>query len=654
MTKKRGLESYIISRKERISFSEIIPDPENIRDKYSRESLLVLADSIARNGQLQPVLIECVKGEYHLVSGHRRYWASRLAKESGWMKEDYMLAKVVGKLPDSLRLRVQCAENECKEPVPKDDLANIFWTRYKISLIDQLGEVEGEEIEAIYSANDFSEIPKELRENLSISTYARNIGFPARTVQKAISYQRLNKDIQKQVANPKNNLGYSAAYVLSRIKDKNDQKIILRNVRRDNIPTKYHINEAVKKYFEEKEREEETGSIMKIEGQSNARIGSLKELSVYLGQAERLVRVLKGVDSLVGNVGNLELKVDGDRTTPKRIVNGFCKPFNDIHKDLLKDDHYGVCWNFIPKRSRLEDFIANYHKKISNSKKIKAMDLVKSKVVSINEIIPNPRNPRGKTKTFNKESLEDLADSIKEDGLIHDVLVMEGEKYVTIEGHRRIAAMKLLAEKGKKLKVGILVIPFLSEEQQISLMCDTDLFEQISLDARSRSIVRQYVLEKKEEEDLEIKDFIKAHRKWSPKVIRDSIAYDSLPEAVKKLQSQGIITYGAAIEISKIEDPRAQRDFAVSAAILEQSKYDLKKMVEGNNQKMLFKKEIMDEMRRQAELRVLATELSNNLEGVQQRMEKIMKSDSLLPKFKSDDYLFHRFQSLMRTLQKFG
>ncbi len=651
--KKRGLESYIISRKERVPLAEILIDPENVRDKYSRESLLVLGDSIARNGQLQPVLIECVKGGYHLVSGHRRYWASRLAKESGWMKRDYMLAKVVSKLPDSLRLRVQCAENECKEPVPKDNLANIFWARYKISLVDQLEKVEGDEIEAIYSANDFLEIPKELRENLSISTYARNIGFPARTVQKAISYQRLNKDIQKQVANPKNNLGYSAAYVLSRIEDKNDQETILRNVRRDNIPTRYHINEAVKKYFEEKRREEETGSIMEIEGQSNARVGSLKELSVYLGQAERLVRVLKGVDSLVGNVGNLELKVDGDKTTPKRIVNGFYRPFNDIHKDLLKDNHYGACWNFVPKRSCLEDFIANYHKKSSNSKKIKAMDLVESKVVSINEVIPNPRNPRGETKTFNKESLEDLADSIKEDGLIHDVLVMKGKKYVTIEGHRRIAAMKLLAEKGEKLKVGILIIPLLSEEQQISLMCDTDLFEQVSLDARSRSIARQYVLEKKEKEDLEIKDFIKDHRKWSPKFIRDSIAYDSLPEAVKKLQSQGIITYGAAIEISKIEGSKAQRDFAVSAAILEQSEYDLKKIAEGDNQKMLFKKEFMDEMRRQAELRVLATELSNNLEGVQQRMEKIMKSERLLPKFKSDDYLFHRFQSLMRTLQKF-
>lgn len=62
--------------------------------------------------------------------------------------------------------------------------------------------------------------------------------------------------------------------------------------------------------------------------------------------------------------------------------------------------------------------------------------------IAISEIIPNPHQPR---KQFKNESLNELADSIKEYGLLQPVLVyQDGDHYVLIAGERRLRASKLL------------------------------------------------------------------------------------------------------------------------------------------------------------------------------------------------------------------
>jgi len=66
--------------------------------------------------------------------------------------------------------------------------------------------------------------------------------------------------------------------------------------------------------------------------------------------------------------------------------------------------------------------------------------------ISIKEIEPNPYQPR---KTFNDESLQELADSIKEDGFIQPIVVVENDTdgYVLIAGERRLRASKLAKQK---------------------------------------------------------------------------------------------------------------------------------------------------------------------------------------------------------------
>lgn len=61
--------------------------------------------------------------------------------------------------------------------------------------------------------------------------------------------------------------------------------------------------------------------------------------------------------------------------------------------------------------------------------------------ININEIYPNPNQPR---KTFDQESLDELAESIKVHGLIQPIIVNKMEDgYLIIAGERRYRACKL-------------------------------------------------------------------------------------------------------------------------------------------------------------------------------------------------------------------
>jgi ParB family chromosome partitioning protein len=61
--------------------------------------------------------------------------------------------------------------------------------------------------------------------------------------------------------------------------------------------------------------------------------------------------------------------------------------------------------------------------------------------LKISEVYPNPEQPR---KTFKDSSLEELANSIKENGLIQPIIVVKRSGYMIVSGERRFRACKLL------------------------------------------------------------------------------------------------------------------------------------------------------------------------------------------------------------------
>ena len=93
MTKKsglgRGIENFIgdeFTEKEsgdvqRIRLSLIEPKADQPRQNFDGEALATLADSIAQNGVLQPILVRPSKqpGFYQIIAGERRWRASKMA-----------------------------------------------------------------------------------------------------------------------------------------------------------------------------------------------------------------------------------------------------------------------------------------------------------------------------------------------------------------------------------------------------------------------------------------------------------------------------------------------------------------------------------------------------------------------------------------------
>lgn len=76
---------------------------------------------------------------------------------------------------------------------------------------------------------------------------------------------------------------------------------------------------------------------------------------------------------------------------------------------------------------------------------IKEKSALKIKYIPISLIESNPYQPR---RTFDENEISQLAESIKENGLISPVSVRKcGERYQLIAGERRLLAFKLLCEK---------------------------------------------------------------------------------------------------------------------------------------------------------------------------------------------------------------
>ncbi|WP_249619132.1 ParB/RepB/Spo0J family partition protein [Campylobacter jejuni] len=72
-------------------------------------------------------------------------------------------------------------------------------------------------------------------------------------------------------------------------------------------------------------------------------------------------------------------------------------------------------------------------------------DKNQSTMIEIDQISPNPFQPR---KNFGQEALDELANSIKEFGLIQPIIVFKkNNKFILIAGERRLRAVKALGKK---------------------------------------------------------------------------------------------------------------------------------------------------------------------------------------------------------------
>ncbi len=162
--------------------------------------------------------------------------------------------------------------------------------------------------------------------------------------------------------------------------------------------------------------------------------------------------------------------------------------------------------------------------------------------INIDEIRPNPYQPR---ITFNEESLQELASSIKENGVFQPIIVKKSIKgYELIAGERRLRASKIAGKK---------TIPAIIRQLSDEKMAEIALLE--NLQREDLNVIEEAQAYKKLIEKLGITQEELAKRvSKSRSHITNIIGILRLPEEVRQMVINKSLSMGHARALSKLKD----------------------------------------------------------------------------------------------------
>ena len=187
--------------------------------------------------------------------------------------------------------------------------------------------------------------------------------------------------------------------------------------------------------------------------------------------------------------------------------------------------------------------------------------------VPVNAISPNPKQPRTR---FDDESMEALAASIREVGILQPVVVRKSERgYELIAGERRVRAAKL---------AGLATIPVVVRDTDDSDTLREALIENIhrqdlgpvELAEAFRQLLEELGL--KQEELAERVGVSRSH-------IANTIRLLALPLEVQQLLTDGKIQAGHARALLSLGDGEAQRSLALRIAAQDLSVREVEEQV---------------------------------------------------------------------------
>lgn len=182
----------------------------------------------------------------------------------------------------------------------------------------------------------------------------------------------------------------------------------------------------------------------------------------------------------------------------------------------------------------------------SDNIEVKAKPMEKMAEIELSEIIPNPTQPRTE---FDEEALEELADSIRQLGLIQPITVKrEGEKYIIISGERRWRA---------SAKAGLESIPAYIREVDDTTLHAMALVENIQredLNAIEISLGMQRLVE-----ECGLTQEALAERLGKKRsTVANYLRLLNLPDEVQFAIKGGLISMGHAKAIASVESKAKQ------------------------------------------------------------------------------------------------
>ncbi len=196
----------------------------------------------------------------------------------------------------------------------------------------------------------------------------------------------------------------------------------------------------------------------------------------------------------------------------------------------------------------------------------------------LKKIKPNPYQPR---YVFNETELKELAESIKEHGVIQPIIVKEmNDAYVIIAGERRYRASKM---------AGLKTIPAIVRQYEKSKMIELALIENLQREDLSPIEEAKAYNQIMRELDMSQKDVALKVGK-SRSYVTNMLGLLNLPQEVQNLVDSNKLSMGHARALSKLMDKTKMAELADTIIEKNLSVRECEKLVSGEDKKAPQKK----------------------------------------------------------------
>lgn len=271
-----------------------------------------------------------------------------------------------------------------------------------------------------------------------------------------------------------------------------------------------------------------------------------------------------------------------------------------------------------------------------NSGKVETKTVVKEvDTIDINKIEPNHSQPR---KSFNEDALQELADSIKQHGMIEPLIVQQGEKgfYKIIAGERRWRAAKI---------AGIKDIPVVVKDYTNQEIMEIALIENIQredLNPIEEAEAFQRLIEEYHLKQDEVAEKVSKSRV----AITNALRLLKLNEKVREMVIEDKIKSGHARALLAIEDLELQYNTAIKVFDEKLSVRETEKLVKRILKGDIEKKEKMTPVDEQLE--VVFAEYAEKLKSIMGTKVNINRNkDGKKGKIEIEYYSSEEFERIM-------
>lgn len=283
----------------------------------------------------------------------------------------------------------------------------------------------------------------------------------------------------------------------------------------------------------------------------------------------------------------------------------------------------------MPKKTGLGKGLDALFGPVPEEEKQKENDVLKN--LKITEVEPNRNQPR---KNFNQEALEELAESIKEYGLIQPIIVTEKDGYYSIiAGERRWRACKL---------AGLEEIPVIVREDDEKKNNEIALIENIQREDLNpfekalgiKNLMNTY--------DLTQEEVAKKLGK-SRSAIANTIRILNLEPRVLEFAKQGKLTEGHCKALLAITDPEKQYMMAVDMIERGTTVREIEQRNKKINQKQISKEDLK-------RANILYRDIENTFQGffgTKVKLDPGKKKGKIIIEYASNDDL-ERILKLMK------